>query len=235
MPTIFAPKKETLKAHHPNPKAKVEKPIKEVAQVKEVLPVKEAAPVHTVHETGTNNLNLFTNYCMNPQNVELYGQDKDERVLLFLRRDFITNVPWIIKAVFFLILPFLIMPLLEISNLSLSLVPLKINILILSFYYLIVAGYLLASFTTWFYTIGIITSKKAVDIDFHNLSSIHVGTVNLPDTSDAKYLQQGFFQSFFDYGDITITVEATKEKFVFEKTPRPAELSDFLSDLIGEA
>lgn len=214
MPTIFSRKKEES---HPKPALK---------------PV--AHSTKSLQPNPSNPISLLTNYCKNPLNVQLYGQDSDENILLLLRRDFITNLPWIAKSIFFMILPLLLAPLFELANLSLDFVPARINTVILAFYYLIVFGYAFASFLTWFYTIGIITNKKAVDIDFHNLSSIHVGSVNLPDTSDAKYTQTGFLQSFFDYGDITITVEATKEKFVFEKTPRPAEVSDMLTDLIGE-
>lgn len=195
---------------------------------------KETATNSIPVNTNPNSLSLFTTFCQNPNNVKLLGQDKDEEVLIFLRRDFITNLIWIFNTILFAFLPIVVSPLLNLANINLGFLPLRVNILLFSFYYLLLIGYGLANFITWFYTIGVITNKKAVDIDFHGLSSIHVGTVNLADTSDAKYKHQGFFQSFFDFGDITITIEATKEQFVFEKTPRPAEITDMLSDLIGE-
>ncbi len=185
-------------------------------------------------KSNTNRLSLISTFCQNPLGVALVGQDHDENVLLFLRQDFITNLPWILYAIFFALLPIFISPILSFASLSLDFLPYRFIILIISFYYLLLAGYAFANFVTWFYTIGVISTKKFMDIDFRNLSSIHVGTVNLKDASDAKYKQTGFFQSFFDYGDIIVTIEATKEQFIFEKTPRPALISDLLSDLIGK-
>ncbi len=205
------------------------------------IPTTTSQPEHEPEKnTGpskhtTNPLSMISTFCRNPLDVLLFGQDTDEKILLFLRRDFITNFPWIFNSIFFALLPLWLLPLLSFSGFSIDFLPTSLKIVLISFYYLLVIGYALASFSTWFYTIGVITNKKAVDIDFHNLSSIHVGSVNLPDTSDAKYQQKGFFQSFFDFGDITITVEATKEKFVFEQTPKPAEVTDLLTDLIGES
>lgn len=185
-------------------------------------------------KTGGNTLGPLTTFCEKPTNVALEGQDHDEKIIYFLRRDFITNAGWIFNTIIFSFLPVLVFPLLRIANIDLNFLPARFNLILAFFYYLLLAGYALANYLTWFYTIGIVTNKKVHDIDFQNLSSIHVGTVNLVDTSDAKYKQQGFFQSFFDYGDIIITIEATKEQFIFDKTPRPAEITDRLSDLIGE-
>lgn len=181
-----------------------------------------------------NPLSMITTFCHKPSNVKLMGQDHDEEIIFFLRADFITNVPWIIISILCALFPLIFPFLLNLANINLDFLPLRFNLSIAAFYYFLVIGYAFANYLTWFYTIGIVTNKKAVDIDFHDLSSIHVGTVNLVDTADAKYIQRGFFQSFFDYGDIIITVEATKEQFVFERTPRPAEITDKLGDLIGE-
>lgn len=199
------------------------------------VPVKPEPSLSEPEKTEHHNpLGLLTTFCQKPSNVALMGQDNDEHIILFLRQDFITNLPWIFNTILFSFLPFIVYPLFAVANIDLNFLPARFNLAIAIFYYLLLAGYAISNYLTWFYTIGIITNKKAVDIDFHNLSSIHVGTVNLADTSDAKYKQAGFFQSFFDYGDIIITVEATKEQFIFEKTPRPAEITDILSDLIGE-
>ena len=182
-----------------------------------------------------NLLGPFATFIQNPEGVALAGQNQDEKTILFLRADFFTNFPWIFNTILFAPLPFLLFPLLDFANISLDFFPARFNFLLITFYYFLLIGYVLANFVTWFYTMGIVTDKKAFDIDFNNLSSINVSTVNLPDASDAKYSQRGFFQSFFDYGDVTITIEATKEKLVFEKAPRPALVADIVGDVIGKA
>lgn len=185
-------------------------------------------------EERRNPLSMLTTFCRNPKGIQLVGQDPDEEILLFIRQDFITNVPWIVATVLFAILPLFVPSILSFVNISLAFIPDRIAFLLMSFYYLLLIGYAFANFLTWFYIVGIVTNKKAVDIDFHNLSSIHVGSVSLADTNNAKYKQAGFLQSFFDYGDIIITIEATQENFLFERAPRPAQIADMLGDLIGE-
>ncbi len=199
-------------------------------------PEKQYVPVPThVDKTKvkSDSLSMFATFLKYPQGIELSGQDDDEKTIIFLRADFFTNFSWIFSTILFALLPLFLPLLLNLTNLSVDFLPLRLIILIISFYYLILIGYAFANFVTWFYTIGIATDKKAFDIDFNNLSSIDVSTVNLQDASDAKYSQLGFFQSFFDYGDVTITIEATKEKLVFEKVPKPALVADIVGDMIG--
>lgn len=177
--------------------------------------------------------NPFATFLQNPKGIALAGQDPDEKTILFLRADFFTNFSWILKTIIFSFIPLFVPFLMSLANIPTDFLPVRFNILIVSFYYLLLVGYAFAHFVTWFYTIGIATNKKAFDIDFNNLSSIDVATVNLRDASDAKYAQKGFFQSLFDYGDVIITIEATKEKLIFEKSPRPALVSDIIGDMIG--
>src|SRR5580704_4322959 len=51
---------------------------------------------------------LFTTFCQNPLNISFAEQEDDETIILFLRRDFITNVPWIIASVGLAFVPYLI-------------------------------------------------------------------------------------------------------------------------------
>lgn len=214
-------------------------PIKKSTKASKVTPPpsrhdNKPTPVTTPTNAVTNSVTIFSTFCQNPENVKLVGQDADEKIILFLRQDLVTNLTWILNVIIFALLPIFIVPLLGFADLSLDFLPTRFRILLFIFYYLLLAGYAFANFVTWFYTSGIISNKKFVDIDFHNLSSIQVGNVNLKDASDVKYRQSGFFQSFFDFGDIIITIEATKAQFIFERTPKPAEITDILSDLIGK-
>lgn len=210
------------------------KPQEENKSVQNAPPPDKKPLPEDLSKQDTNSLSMITTFCRNPESVRLVGQDSDESIILFLRQDFVTNLAWILNTVIFALLPIFIFPLFDFAGFSFDFLPTRFNILLALFYYLLLTGYAFANFVTWFYTIGVISNKKFVDIDFHNLSSINVGTVNLKDASDVKYKQAGFFQSFFDYGDIIVTIEATKEQFIFERTPRPALITDMLSDLIGQ-
>jgi hypothetical protein len=179
-------------------------------------------------------VHLFTTYCKNPRGISFAEQEDDETIILFLRRDFITNVPWLASTIGLAFVPFLIRFIFVSSGFSLFTLPHNISIVLVTFYYLIVLGFAFANLVSWFYNIGLVTTKRGVDIDFTELSTINVGTAALPDIIDVEYTQQGFFQSFFDYGDVRLRVEATGEVFVFEKVPRPTQVSGIVSKIIGD-
>ena len=160
-------------------------------------------------------------------------QEDNEDIILFLRRDFITNVPWIISAIGLIFVPFLIRFIFSSTGFSLFTLPHHFSEVILTFYYLIVVGFAFANLVSWFYNIGLVTTKRGVDIDFTDLSTINFATAALPDLIDVEYTQQGFSQSLFDFGDVRLRIEATGEVFVFGNVPRPTEVAGTVSKLIG--
>src|SRR6266581_9423405 len=42
---------------------------------------------------------MATSFCKNPTNISFNQQRTDEKILLFLRRDFITNIHWIMSLI----------------------------------------------------------------------------------------------------------------------------------------
>jgi len=194
---------------------------------------KEAVPAAANETTANHPVHLFTTYCRNPRNISFAEQEDGENIILFLRRDFITNVPWIVSTIGLAFIPFLIKFIFSSSGFSLFTLPHNISLVLITFYYLIVLGFAFANLVSWFYNIGLVTTKRGVDIDFTELSTINVGTAALPDIIDVEYTQQGFFASFFDFGDVRLRVEATGEVFVFEKVPRPTQVAGIVSKIIG--
>ena len=181
----------------------------------------------------THKLSIFSTFVRQPYGIALAEQYEDEHIILFIRRAFITNIPWMIIAFLLLFTPFFIIYLLGLLPLPVYLLTTETRILLIMFYYLLVLGYILASFVTWFYDMGIVTEKRAVDVDFYNYSFVSVATARVHDLIDVRYVQKGFFESFFDYGDVTLVVAASGETLTFEYTPNPAEVVSILSVLIG--
>ncbi len=184
-------------------------------------------------QTDLKPVHLFTTYCQSPRGVSFAEQENDEPIILFLRRDFITNVPWIISTIALIFIPYLIRFIFVSTSFSLFSLPDNISFILISFYYLIVLGFVFANLASWFYNIGLVTDRRGIDIDFLDLTAINVATASLPDIKDVEYTQAGFAQSFFDYGDVRLRIEATGEVFVFEKVPRPTEIAGIISKIIG--
>ncbi len=193
-------------------------------QTKTATPTEDVA-MHPVH--------LFTTYSEHPRGITFAEQEDNETIILFLRRDFITNVPWIVSTIALAFVPFLIRFIFVSTGFSLFTLPDNLSFILISFYYLIVVGFVFANLVSWFYNIGLVTNRRGVDIDFLDLATINVATASLPDIKDVEYTQAGFFQSLFDFGDVRLRIEATGEVFVFEKVPRPSEVAGIISKIIG--
>ncbi len=193
-----------------------------------LTPVPVIKPTRVFHP-----LRMLSTFVQDPLGVSLIEQAADEHILLFIRRDFITNVPWFVSTFILLIAPILLPLVLQSVHWSLAFIPQTFLVIITLFYYLIAVGFAFANFVTWFYGIGIVTQRRAIDIDLYNISYASVATAKVQDLKDVRYFQRGFFQSFFDYGDVTMVVEASGETLTFEQTPRPAQVVSLLSSLIG--
>jgi len=198
------------------------------------IPTPQAQPVVSTAQTVVKKpVHLFTTFCQNPRDISFAEQQDNETIILFLRRDFITNVPWLAATIALAYIPYLIRFIFVSLNFSLFSFPPTLFVPIVSFYYIIVLGFAFANLVSWFYNIGLVTDKRGVDIDFNDLSTIDVATASLPDIKDVEYTQAGFFQSLFDYGDVRVRIVASGEVFTFSKVPRPTDVAGIISQIIG--
>ena len=199
------------------------------------IPAPQTQPVvPTASSVVKKPVHLFTTFCQNPRNISFAEQYDNETIILFLRRDFITNVPWLAATIALAYIPFLIRFIFVSTNFSLFSFPDMLFTPLVSFYYLIVLGFAFANLVSWFYNIGLVTDKRGIDIDFNDLSTIDVATASLPDIKDVEYTQAGFFQSLFDYGDVRVRIVASGEVFIFSKVPRPTDVAGIISQIIGK-
>jgi hypothetical protein len=237
MPDIFTSpeKKPTQDKWKPQPVADTRnEPVREIVAEEKAAPIQEAvstvpAPKDT-YPKGTS-LGLLSSFRMHPRGIKFVNQENDEHIILFIRRHFIVNVPWILLTILFLLLPIPTFALIRFSNLDLFTIPPQMIIIIVVFYYLVILSYALMNFIIWFYHVGIVTPKRLLDLDVYNILSHHLAETEIADIVDVSYAQNGFFQSFFNYGDVPIQTQAIKANFEFEASPRPAEVSDIITDL----
>lgn len=176
-------------------------------------------------------IGVLTSYCLRPKGITFVNQESDEIIVLFLRHHFITNVPWIIATFFLFLFPVIIYSLFQITNIVILSIPPQMTFIITSFYYLVVLGYAFGKFVSWFYNIGVVTQKRIVDLDTSNILAHESASANLGEIVDVKFAQNGFFQSFFNYGDILIQTEAIHANFEFIATPYPTKVTDIISDM----
>lgn len=176
---------------------------------------------------------MFTTFAECPSGVRFEHQGEDEEILLFIRQHFITNFSWIVISLILILLPVVLVPIL-ITGIDLQFsIPENYSFVILSFYYVILFGYILINFLHWFYNIGIVTRRNVIDIDYSEIVNVHVAATKSSQIEDVSYKQNGFFKTLFNFGDVMVQTAANNPNFEFLKVPTPGKVVDIIHELIG--
>ncbi len=178
----------------------------------------------------------FASFYEHPHGVRFESQQADEAILLFLRKHFITNVPWILITITLLIVPSLlsfIFTTVQFDTPFTNLPP-RFTTTFFLFYYLLVFAYVFIQFITWYFNVSIITQKRVVDIDFSELVFHDVAVTKLNLIEDVNYKQVGFLRSFFNYGDAFVQTAGEIMHFDFLAVPQPKRVVSIIEELIGK-
>ena len=175
---------------------------------------------------------FYSNLLINPENIRFENQEEDEEIVLLVRRDLITNAPWIISALVLIFIPPIIMFL---SPLFPPFLNLSIQVILIGtlFYYLAVIGFILVEFILWYFNIGLITNIRIVDIDVFGILSKHISETRLNIIEDVSYNQVGSIRTIFNYGDVIMQTAGTNPNFEFDRAPEPARIVRIIADMIG--
>lgn len=190
---------------------------------------------HTPTEKITKQLSemkkrgIFSSFIAEPINTKFENQEKEEKLLLLLRRHFVTNISWILISIALFIIPFFynLFPLFDF-------LPKQYLPIILIGWYLLIVAFIFENFLLWFYNIYIVTDERIIDVDFYNILYKEISDAKIDKIQDISYNQNGFIQAIFNYGDILIQTAAEKTQFVFEKIPHPDKVVGIINLLIAE-
>ncbi len=181
-----------------------------------------------------HHLHLLTAYHENPSTIIFADKLDNEKLLLFLRRHFVTNVPWILEAVGIGLVPVLVTIASMFHLVSIDFLPSNYIMMILLFYYFILAGFIFVNYLTWFYNISLVTNERIIDIDFSSIVFENVAATKLAQIEDVSYSQIGVVRSIFDYGDVLVQTAAAQDVFDFLAVPHPERVVKIINDLMGK-
>lgn len=167
-------------------------------------------------------------YKVRPE-TRFVAQQEDEEIVLLLRAHPITNIPWILLAVFMLILPSLIL-----GGGLFTAVPGKFMFIGKLVWYLVTLVFVLEKILYWYYSVFIITNERLVDIDFYNLMYRAVTYANLNHIEEPESITGGFIRSIFQYGDVYVTTASEKPTVEALNVPFPDKVVDIISRLAEE-
>jgi hypothetical protein len=179
-----------------------------------------------------DSVSLFTSYAEKPQGVLFETQQEEEQILLFLRQHFIVNVPWILATLLLLVAPFTILPFFFTLVPLPFVVPAKLILVAIIWWYLATFGYALANFLHWYYNIYIVTTERVIDIDFIQLLYKKFSEARIDRIEDVTYMSSGFFSTIFNYGFVKIQTAGEIPEIQFEMVPKPADIVRVLEGLL---
>lgn len=175
-------------------------------------------------------MHIFTAYCEMPPDVTFENQEDNERILIFLRRSFITNITWLTATILLFFFPIVLV---QFFPSLFATIPSRYAALTLLFYFLLVASYFFINFITWYFNIILITDRRIVDIDFEELVYKNIAETKLTLVQDVSYTETGVIRTVIDYGDVLIQTAGTIDNFDLHAVPKPERVVNVIEDLIG--
>ncbi len=173
--------------------------------------------------------NPLSAYCYYPHNVEFFNKDSEEKIVLLLRRHPITNLQWIIIAVFMLLAPLAldVLPLL-------NFLPGNFQTVAIMLWYLLTLAFIFEQFLTWFFNVNIVTDERLFDVDFVNLLYREITDANLGNIEDVTVKIGSVIRTVFNYGDVLIQTAGEVPNIEFDAVPHPDQVAKILRGLSVE-
>lgn len=175
----------------------------------------------------------MASFVDHPVDVAFADQETDEQIILFLRRHPITNIGWILSALFLTAAPIFIFPLLAEINLIPFDFPPAYGFIFTLFWYLGTFAFILMKFIFWYYNVNIVTNKRVVDIDFIYLLYREITGTRITQIEDVTSKVGGFLRSIFDYGDVFVQTAGTEPNIEFLSVPHPSRVVKTINNLMG--
>ncbi|HJX59318.1 MAG TPA: PH domain-containing protein [Patescibacteria group bacterium] len=170
--------------------------------------------------------NPLASYSYFPDNVTFENREKEEKIILLLRRHPVTNLTWIMVGALMLLAPVIltVFP-------FLSFLPARFQFVAVLGWYMVSFAFVLEKFVVWYYDIFIITNERVLDIDFYNLIYKEVTDASLDKIQDVTYSVGGVGRAIFNYGDVLIQTAAELENLRFQAIPWPDKVAKILQDI----
>lgn len=155
--------------------------------------------------------------------------DRDENTILMLRAHPITLIPWIFNTIFGIaaIIAFDVF----LARFVSFGITLRVNLIGI----ILLFAYAWYNFLIWYYTVGFVTNKRLIDIDYYGIVKRVVSQAPIIKLSDVTARVAGFFGQIFNFGNVHVTTEGTSQNIEFLDIPYPDEAVAIINDVGTEA
>jgi len=170
---------------------------------------------------------LFTSFIFLPKNITFETQESEEKIILLLRKHFITNVSWILITILMIFAPLILrwIPLLEFF-------PWRFKFMTIIMWYLMTTAFVFEKFLSWYFNVFIITDERIVDVDFVSLAYKEITETKIDKIQDITFTMGGAVRSLFNYGDVFVQTAGQIPRVEFEDVAKPDKVAKILNQLI---
>lgn len=171
--------------------------------------------------------NFLHSYCLYP-GVKFETQAIGEEIVLVLRAHPITQLSWIVNTFLFVLI------LIGVNFFLPNLLILRQIIFFNLFFAVMIFTYVWINFLNWFFNVGIITNKRIIDMDYYYIIYREFTEVDLDKIEDMTTKVGGYFETFFNYGDLFVQTAATIGNVEFLNIPNPAGTIKIIDSLTNK-
>jgi len=169
--------------------------------------------------------NMSHSYLVQPD-VNFSSQQQDEKVVLVVRKHIFTQFSWILNSALFALI--LLIANLIFPDIFRSPQIFLINIFGVAF----ILSYFWINFLLWFFTVGIVTDKRIIDLDFYNIIYKEFSATTIRQVSDITTKVGGFFGSILNFGNVFVKTEGFEQNVEFDDVPRPGDVVKIINQLM---
>lgn len=160
---------------------------------------------------------------LNPFEIKILNQAEDEHILKVWRRHRITLIIPTLRVMAFVLIPLLIV---VFSGLSMFSSPWLFGL------FLIIVGivitYAAYEWATWYGDVYVLTNYRIVDVDQTGFFDRKFAEASISRIQDVSYRIQGIWQTFFDFGNVTVQTAGSLDNICFEEIGDPAEQTKYI-------
>jgi len=174
---------------------------------------------------GKNN-NHFASFVARPKKLDFETKQKEEEIILLLRRHWATQIKSVLIVGAMIIAPLFLtyVPLLEF-------LPPRFKFIFVLMWYLLVFAIAIENFLTWYFNVNIITDERVLDIDFYNLIYKEITDAEIENIEDVTMTMGGVAATVFNFGNVTVQTAAEVPQVEFEQVPNPSIVVQVLKNM----
>ncbi len=151
----------------------------------------------------------------------------EEQIRAMVRRHAVTLIGPLLLAMLLIVTPFFF--LFPLFNLGVF------GVIIFVLLFLVGAFMAFRTFFVWDNDVLIVTNFRVIDIDQRGLFSRHVSEAGLSAIQDVSWKKQGFWQTIFRMGSVTVQTAGATATIQGDDLPKPEKIQNLINDVRTEA